>query len=157
MLWIEITFIPVRVVALANNAGDLAVFVGSRKEVETRQEGRITRAHISQDHAAGLDTRIGGMPYPLVEAAPGRLTWLLQTATSAVEEPTMVEAAEPAVLEATVAQVGAPVRAMNPEESGLAVLVAEEHQILAEEPHGLGRSPNRQVFLEGYGLPVTSH
>jgi hypothetical protein len=45
----------------------------------------------------------------------------------------MVDAAEPTVLKASVAEIGAAVRAMDPEKSGAALLIAKQDQVFAEE------------------------
>jgi hypothetical protein len=55
------------------------------------------------------------------------LARLFEAVTAVVKKPAVVEAAKPAILDATVAQIGAPVRAVSPEESKLAAIIAKQH------------------------------
>jgi hypothetical protein len=49
-----------------------------------------------------------------------------------VKQPTVIEAAEAAVLDASHAEISASVRTMKAENSRTAVVVAKQHQILAQ-------------------------
>ena len=71
----------------------------------------------------------------LVEGAAGGLTWLLQAAATDVVEPAVVDAAQAAILESAVREVGSSVGTVQPQQTWAALLVAEEHQVLAQQPH----------------------
>ena len=76
---------------------------------------------------------------PLVQGAAGRLARLLPAAPLAIVEPAVIQAAEAAVLEAPVAQVGPTMRAVDPQQTGLARLIAEENEVLAQQADREGR------------------
>ena len=83
------------------------------------------------------------MAHPLVERAARRLARLLQAAGRSVEQPAVVQAAQAAVLQPPVAQVGAAVGAVQPQQARLALLVAEQHQVFAQQPHRQRRAARR--------------
>ena len=83
-----------------------------------------------------------------------RLARLLEAAAVHVVKPAVVNAADAAILEAAVAQVGAPVRAMDAEQAGLTLVVPKEDQVFAEQSHGQGRASDRQLLGQRCRLPV---
>jgi hypothetical protein len=77
-----------------------------------------------------------------VAVAPAvRLAWLLQAVSLDVEQPAVIAAAEPALLHLAVVERGPAVRAARVDEPGAAWPVAEEDQILAEDPYRPGNGP----------------
>src|SRR5262249_45566133 len=61
------------------------------------------------------------------------------------------------VLDAAEAQVGAAVRTMALDEADLAVLVAEQHQVLAQDAHRHRRRARRQIGADADRQPVMPH
>ena len=80
-----------------------------------------------------------------------------QAGAVGVEQPAVERAAQPAVLEAAVGQVGLAVGAPARETGrGGAVLVAEQHQLLAEQRHRHDRPVAVQLLGERRRLPVAT-
>ena len=74
-----------------------------------------------------------------------------------VEQPAVEEAAQAAVLEPAVGEVGAAVRAVAVEQAVPAALVAEQHEVLAQQAHRLDRALGRQLVDQRHRLPVVAH
>src|SRR5438105_2479815 len=68
----------------------------------------------------------------------------------------MVNAAEPAILAAAVAEVGPAVRAVQPEQARPSLIVAEQHQVLAQVADGQRRAAHRQLLEQGDRQPVAT-
>ena len=64
-----------------------------------------------------------------------RLAGLLQAVAAPVEQPTVVKTAKPAVFDAAVAQVGAPVRTMTSKQTELPLVVPKQNEIFTQDPH----------------------
>src|SRR5581483_5363216 len=109
------------------------VLVRHGQELIVREERRLARAHVRPDCARALDARIGRLPDALVEGADCRLPRLLQTSPGPIQEPSVVDAAQSTVLDSPVGEIRSAVRAMQSQEAGLAFIVPEEHELLAEE------------------------
>ena len=69
----------------------------------------------------------------------------------------MEQAAQAAILEAAVGEVGAAMRAVAVEQAVPAALVAEQHEVLAQHAHRLGRPLGRQLVGERHRMPVVAH
>jgi hypothetical protein len=69
----------------------------------------------------------------------------------------MEQAAQAAILEPAVGEVGAAVRAVAVEQPVAAALVAEQHEVLAEDAHRLDRALVRQFVDQCHGMPVMPH
>jgi hypothetical protein len=87
-----------------------------------------------------LDAGVGGMANGIPVLAPARLSRLIETAAVNVIEPPMVDAPEPAVFYAAVAEVGPPMGAVEPEQAPPSLTVAKENQFFAEDFDGQGRA-----------------
>src|SRR5581483_11252590 len=118
---------------------------------------------IREDDPIALDARIRLLPDPLVERpltlslSKGGLAGLLQAPPGPVVQPAVVDAAYSSILQAAVGQVRPPMGAVDPQQPGLAVLVPEHHQILAEQTHGDRSAARGQLRREGGWLPVATH
>ena len=156
------------------------IVVGDVEELVTREEGRLTGSHVGEDRAAVLLAWVGELvdalvkrpalsalrtPRPdssghsesLSKGAPLRLPRLLEAVPLDVVQPAVVDATEPAILQAAIAQIGAAMRAVDAQQSRPALLVAEENKIFTEEPDGQRGTPRRKLLGEGGRLPVPAH
>ena len=103
--------------------------------------------------------RVAGDLHLLLEAAVrvhGLLERLLDALAGLVHHPAVVHAAQSVLLRYAVGEVDAAVGAEAVDESERAGLVAVQHEVLAEEPHGL-RGLLHQLAGRGDGVPVASH
>src|SRR5207237_8350043 len=94
---------------------------------------RLAGAQVGEDDAGRFVAWIGPLADTLVEAAAGRFAGLLEAAPTDVVEPAVIEAAEPAILDSSVAQVGAAMRAVQTEQAGPPGLITKEGEFLAED------------------------
>jgi hypothetical protein len=121
--------------------------------VEVRECRRLARAEIREEDAAFLYQRIRARTDVLVHATSGRLGRCLQALAGDIEEPAVKRAAQPAVLQPAVGEIGTAVRAMAIEQT-VAVLVLEHHKVLPEQAHRLHRPLGVELIDECRGLPV---
>src|SRR5689334_3521604 len=92
----------------------------------------------------------------ILEMAAWRLGRSFQAAAVHVVEPAVVYAAEPAVLESPIAEVGGSVRAVEIQQADATLLVAEHDQVLAEQAQRDRRPTGRKLLAQRRGLPVTA-
>ena len=128
----------------------------ARAGTRSRARAAARRGPCRQDQPARLAAGIGGVADAVLERAVGRLAGLLQAAAAHVVEPAVVQAAQPARLAAAVAQVDAAVRAVQAEQAGSARVVAEQHQLLTQQPDRQRRTARRQLLRQRHGLPVAA-
>ena len=74
-----------------------------------------------------------------------------------VEQPAVEGAAQAAVLEPAVGEIGAAMRAVAADQAVAALLVAEEHEVLAEQPDRLDRAVAGKLVDQRRRLPVAPH
>src|SRR5262249_50153951 len=91
-----------------------------------------------------------------LEGAPRRLARLLEAAAGHVVQPAVVHAAQAAVLEPAVAEIGAAVRAVPREQPRAALLVAEQDEVLAQQAHRQRGAARRLLRRARHGLPVAA-
>jgi len=89
--------------------------------------------------------------------AADRFWRLFKTFAVGVEEPAVERAAQTAVFQPSVAQIGAPMGALPVHQGVLAFFIAEEHQVFPEQPHALDRPLVGQLVNQGCRLPVAAH
>src|SRR6185312_4024802 len=82
---------------------------------------------------------------------------LLEAASLNVEKPAVIDAAQPAILDAPVTEIGAAMRALQAEQTKAALVVAEQHQILAHDPYMKRRAARHDIARQGDRLPVAAH
>ena len=74
---------------------------------------------------------MSGTVLPLmVSLSNHRLARLLQAPAIPVVKPAVVDAAEPAVLQPAVAEIGSTMRAVEPQQAGAPILTSEQNQLL---------------------------
>ena len=132
------------------------VGLGRPETVEAGKIGRLVRAHVREDDAVLLDHRIGGRPDALVHLRALGLARLLDALPIAVIVPAVKGAAKTVVFAAPEAEIRAAVEAMPADEAQLALVVAEQHQPLAEQRHRHHRALAVQLLDEGGRLPVSA-
>ena len=74
-----------------------------------------------------------------------------------VEQPAMKGAAQAAVFQPPVSEIGAAMRTMPADQSVTALVVLEGHEVLAHEPHRLDRPVAGQFVDQSGRLPVAPH
>ena len=133
--------------------------VGRRRDeaVEIRKCRRLAGAEIGPQDAALLDHRIGFLLEVGAEIAVVGLGRRLQALAVDVEQPAVKCAAQPAVLEPPVGEIGAAMRTMAADQPVAALVVLEGDQVLAEQPHRLDRPVARQFIDQRGRLPVAPH
>jgi hypothetical protein len=73
-----------------------------------------------------------------------------------IVEPAMIEAAQAAIFDTAVTQIGTPMGAVQSEETKRAVIVAEQDQLFAQDAYRQRRATARQLFHQGHRLPVAA-
>ena len=101
--------------------------------------------------------RIGALAHALAEHAALGLGRRFQALAVDVEQPAMEQAAQAAILQAAIGEVGAAMRAVAVEQAVAAALVAEQHEVLAEHAHRLGRPLLGKLVGERHRMPVMPH
>src|SRR6185437_9520754 len=112
---IDIAFEPLQPIAALTRAHDEAVIVGDVEAFPFREGRWLALAEISEDHAAAHRDRIGFVLDRTAEILARRLGRLLQALAVHVVEPAVIDAAQPAILDPAVAQIGAAMRTMQVE------------------------------------------
>ncbi len=130
---------------------------GREKAVEVGEGGRFAFAEIGEDDAVLHHHRIGALAHPLAEHAAFGFGGSFQAPAVDVEQPAMEQATQAAVLEPAVGEIGAAMGAVAVEQAVATALVAEQHEVLAEHAHRLGRTLGRQFVGERHRMPVMPH
>ena len=133
--------------------------VGVRRHetVDLRKRRRLAFAQISPENAALLDHRIGALGDVLAQHGILRLGRRFQALARYIEQPAMERAAQPAIFQPAEGEVGAAMRAMALDQAVAALLVAKQHQILAEQFDRLDRARACQFIDQRRRLPVHPH
>ena len=108
--------------------------------VDRERRPLLGRAHIGEDDAVVFVDRIGAVAQPVLQRAVGRLARGLEDRPVGGEQPAMVAAADPLVVDQAKFQRGAAMRAMQLQQADGAALVAEHDEVLAED-----LDPQRQI------------
>ena len=130
---------------------------GRGEAVELREFGRVAVSEPGEHDSVALDAGVGDMPDFFPEPAARRFGRLLQAPACGIEQPAVERAAQSSVLEPTVTEVRAPVRATPADQGVFAGFVAEEDQILAHKPHRLHRAVAVQFLGQRRRLPIAAH
>jgi hypothetical protein len=64
--------------------------------------------------------------------APSRLTGLIQTTTVNVVKPTVVDASQSSILQASVTQIRTPVGTMEPQQSRKSIVITKQDKIFPQ-------------------------
>ncbi len=73
-----------------------------------------------------------------------------------VEQPAVIEAAQAAVLDPAVGQVGAAVGTMQADQAQTILVVTKQHQVLAHDADGKGIAARRHLLGRRDGLPIAA-
>ena len=130
---------------------------GRQEAVEVGEGGRLALAEPGEDDPVLDHDRVALLAHALAEHAAVGLGRRLQALAVDVEQPAVEQAAQAAVLEAAVGEVGAAMRAAAVEQAVPAALVAEQHEVLAQHAHRLGRPLVGQFVGERHRMPVVAH
>jgi hypothetical protein len=104
---------------------------GSFKKIIVGKQRRFSRSQVSENSSTSLLARIGELTDRIPVLAAAGLPRLLQAPAADIVQPTMIETAQSAVLDSSVAQVCPSVRAMDPQESDTSLFIAEQDQFFA--------------------------
>ena len=133
------------------------VAVGRDEAIEMRERRRLARPEIGEQDAALLDHRIGFLPDVGAEIAVVRLGRRLQAFAVDVEQPAVKGAAQAAVLQPAIGEIGAAMRAVAADQAVAAFVVLEDHEVFAEQPHRLDRAVAGELIDQRGRLPVAPH
>ena len=131
--------------------------IGRGEAIEVREGRRLALAHIGEQDPAALHHRIGLLPDVGAHAAAFGLGRRLQALSRHVEQPAVEGAAQAALLQPAVGEIGAAVRAGARDQAVAAVLVAEQHEVLAEQAQRLDRAISGELVNKRGRLPVAPH
>src|SRR6185437_6781662 len=120
-----------------------------------RESRWLALAEISEDHAAAHRDRIGFVLDRTAEILARRFGRLLQALAVHVVEPAVIDAAQPAILDPAVAQIGAAMRTMQVEQADAVFFVFEQHEFLMQRLH-FERRVFRDVGEHRDRLPIAA-
>ena len=83
-------------------------------------------------------------------------TGLFDALAVAVEVPAMERAAQTVVFQPPIAQISATVRTVTPDQAHLAVFIAKQNQLFAQQGHRHHRAGAVQLICQGSRLPVAA-
>ena len=134
------------------------VWVDGRDEaVEMRKRRRLAVAQIGEQDAVLLDHRIGLLLDVGAHPAALRLGRRLEALAGDVEQPAVERAAQAAVFEPPIGEIGAAMRTAALDQAVAALAVAEHHEVLAEQAHRLDRPVAGELVDQRRRLPVAAH
>ena len=121
-------------------------------------------AEPAKQNAAALDQRVAALAHTVAQGAAGRLGWGFDALARDVKLPAMKRAAQAIAFVAAKGQVRSPVRAVAVEQTIVALRVAKQHQVLAQNAHGF-HGANRHARIERgvelvhqrHRLPIVAH
>jgi hypothetical protein len=121
-----------------------------------RQGRRLAAAEIGEQDAVLLHHRIGLVADIGAERAVLGLRRCLQAAAGDVEQPAVEGAAQAAILEPAIGEIGTAVRTVPSEQAVAALLVAEQDEILAEQAQPFGRTRALELVHQRRRLPIAA-
>ena len=130
---------------------------GGEEAVEVGEGGGVAFTQIGEDDAVLHHDGVGALAHPLAEHAAFGLGGRLQALAVDVEQPAMEQAAQAAVFQTAIGEIGAAMRAVAVQQAVAAALVAEQHEVLAEHAHRLGGPLLRQLVGERHRMPIVPH
>ena len=147
-------FEPLQPIAFLHHPEGHAVFFGSSHELEIGDQRRGALAHIAPNDAAFVFNRIGGVAHFLAEFFVLGLGRLIQAVAFDIEQPAVIEAANAAVFDAAIGEIGAPMRAMEAGEAKPVLVIAKQHQLLGQNFDRHGIAADGHFLRRGNGLPI---
>src|SRR6476646_3602920 len=97
------------------------------------QRWRLARSQICENHAAGLDARIGRLSHGHSLFSSWQPIAAHHDFAASIEQPTMIHAAQAAGLDAAVNHIETLVRAVASNQRRTALIVAKQNQFFAEQ------------------------
>src|SRR6266508_5257205 len=111
---IDIAFVGLQVVAGLQIFCDGALLLRNREKLVVRQEWRFAGAHIGEDHSSSFLTRICFVTNRIPKILSSRrLSGHVDDLAVNVVQPAVIDASEPTILDAPVAEIGASVGAVK--------------------------------------------
>src|SRR5581483_1666700 len=92
---VDVPLVALEVVALAQQLDGIDPVLGDGEETVAGQQRRLAGAEVGEDDPVLLDAWVRGVTDALVEGAAGWLPGLFEAPAGNVEEPTVVDAADP--------------------------------------------------------------
>src|SRR5262245_26881391 len=93
------------------------------------------RSHVGEDQPGMFVHRIGAMKEAVLQSAVGGLAWRFEDCAVDVEQPAVIAASDTLLADQAELQRGAPMRTVQFQQSNRTPLVAERHEIFAENPN----------------------
>ena len=149
---IDDAFEALQPVASLQGAERLTVGFRPDEELEVGNHRRFALAHIGPYRAAFFLHRIGLHRHGIAELA--LLGRLVDALAVHVEQPAVIEAANAAVLDSAIAEIGAAMRAVALDQAKTILVVAEQDQVFAHDADRQGIAARRDFFRRRDGLPI---
>src|ERR1043166_9566574 len=111
---VDVPLVALEIIAVEKNLRNGPIRFRHNEKLVIRQERRLARAEIGQNDSAGCATRISEVADLVSMGAAAGLAGLLDDPPADVVQPAVIEASEAAVFDASVAQIGAAMRVMEP-------------------------------------------
>src|SRR5712692_368339 len=156
MCRVDVPFGSLEIVAVLKELANKQTVFGGLQRLIVREQRWLAGTHVRKDDPGDVMARVGALANLPVELAAGRLAGLLQAVSRHVIQPTVVEAAQTTIFDPAIAQVGAAVGAMQAQQAWPSALIAEQHQVLAEQADGQRRSARRHLSRKSGRLPVAA-
>src|SRR5207245_1301958 len=118
------------------------------------QDRRLAFAHVCENQPRDLLAWIGLVLHLAFQVAVLGLRRLIEAAAVHVVEPAVIEAAQATIFQPAVAQVGATMGALTPEQADTALLVAKQDEMLAHDPDRDRRASLGKLRAGSDRLPV---
>src|SRR5258706_14576384 len=154
---IDIAFVGLQIVAVVKSFHHRALIRWYREKFIIRQERRLARSDVGNNNPARFLAGISAMPNVLFVGAAAGLAGLIDDAAADVVEPAVVQTTQVTVFDAAISQVGAAVRAMQADQTGPALIVTKQDQVLAHDANLHRRAAGRQFFAQRRRLPIPPH
>src|SRR4030095_12352933 len=115
---IDIAFVGLEIIAGLQIFRDRALLFRNREKLVLRQERWLAVTHIGEEHSSSLPTRICFVTnrIPNILSSSGLSGHVDDLAVNVIQ-PAVIDASEPAVLDAPIAKIGASVRAVKSEQA----------------------------------------
>jgi hypothetical protein len=110
---IDVSFIALEVITLAEDLRREDVIFGSSQELEVRERRSITGTQVSEYHPGPLYAPVCRMTNGAFILPATWLSRLVQAAAEAIVKPAVIDASQAAVFHSAIAQVGATVGAVK--------------------------------------------
>src|ERR1700730_8878267 len=131
--------------------------IGRHEAIDFRKRRRLAFAEIRPQNSALLDHRVSALRNVLAQRGIPGLGGCFKALARHVEQPAVERAPQAAIFETAKREVGAAMRAMALDQAVTSLLIAKQHQALAQQFEGLDRPRTLQLIDERCRLPVHPH